>query len=113
MTSVHKTALALAAPAGRLVGRRGDEGSADARLRFPRARSVRGKHWQYSLSLNQAHLIEHLDAGKAGKCECVDGKLSDRLVGPSIGLVVEDVHGAVSDLQKINVPGDRTFSVCG
>ena len=57
--------------------------------------------------------IEHLDAGKAGKCECVDGKLSDRLVGPSIGLVVEDVHGAVSDLQKINVPGDRTFSVCG
>jgi hypothetical protein len=38
--------------------------------------------------------IEHFDAGKVGKSECVDGKLGDRFVCPCIGLVVEDVHGA-------------------
>jgi hypothetical protein len=35
-----------------------------------------------------------------------DRELRDRLVRARIGLVVEDVHGAIVHFQKINVAGD-------
>jgi hypothetical protein len=57
--------------------------------------------------------VEKPDAGEAGKRKGVDRELCYRLVRPRIGLVVEDVDGAVSDLQKIDVAGDRAFGVCG
>ena len=41
-----------------------------------------------------------------GECERIDGKLGDRLIRPRIGLVVEDVHGSVSDLKEIDVAVD-------
>src|SRR5262249_34964018 len=37
--------------------------------------------------------------------------LVDWLVGRRIGLVVQGVHGTVSDLQKVDVPGDNTWHV--
>jgi hypothetical protein len=41
----------------------------------------------------------------------VHRELRDRLVRPRVGFVIEDVHRAVSDLEKINVSSDgaRTF----
>jgi hypothetical protein len=37
----------------------------------------------------------------------IDRKLGERLIRAGVGLVVEDMYGSVSHLQKINVPGDR------
>ena len=51
--------------------------------------------------------VEQLEAGEAGECERVDGELRDRLVGPRVGLVIQNVNGAVSDLEKIEMAGDR------
>ena len=45
------------------------------------------------------------------QCEGIDGRLGDWLDGRRIGLVVQDVHGTVSDLQKVDVPGDNTWRV--
>ena len=53
--------------------------------------------------------VEELEAGHAdGERERVDRELRDRLVGARIGLVIEDMHGVVSDLQKIDVAGDAS-----
>jgi hypothetical protein len=51
--------------------------------------------------------VEKPDAGEAGDRERVDRELSDRLVRTRIRFVVQDVHGAVSDLDKIDVAGDH------
>ena len=45
--------------------------------------------------------IEQRDAGKVRERERVDRELRERLIGGRIGLVVEYVDGAVSDLEKI------------
>jgi hypothetical protein len=39
--------------------------------------------------------------------------LRNGLVRARIGLVVEDVNGAVSDLKEINVAGDRALCIPG
>ena len=69
---------------------------------------MRGKISQYSSSLNHAHLMsKSFEAGhEARERERVDRELRDRLVGARVGLVVEDVHAAVSHLQEIDVAGD-------
>jgi len=46
----------------------------------------------------------------AGQGQGIDRQLGDWLIGWCIGLVVEGVHRAVSDLQKVDVAGDRSFS---
>jgi hypothetical protein len=64
--------------------------------------------------------MSSLNAGQAGKRERVDRELGNRLVGPRVGFIVEDVHGAVSDLDKINVavielsasPKNSQSSIC-
>jgi hypothetical protein len=43
----------------------------------------------------------------------VDRELGDGFVRPRIWLVVEDVHCAVPDLEKIDVAGDRGLGVSG
>jgi len=45
--------------------------------------------------------IEELDAGEAREGKRIHGELGDRLVRPGVGLVVQDVHGAIPHLQKI------------
>ena len=56
--------------------------------------------------------IKQLDARETGKRERVNGELSNWPIRARIGLVVEDVDGAVSDLKEIDVAGDRTFGAC-
>ena len=69
--------------------------------------AVRRKNSQYSCSLNHALDIEKREAGHAAReSERVDCELCYRLVGARIRLVVENVHGAVSHLQEIDVAGD-------
>jgi len=41
--------------------------------------------------------------GEAGERERIDRELGNWFVCPCVGLVVEDVHGAVPDLEKIDV----------
>jgi len=56
--------------------------------------------------------VEELNAwNAASQSESVDRELGDRLVGRGIGLVVEDVHGAVSDLQEVDVAGDNARGI--
>ena len=50
--------------------------------------------------------VEEVEAGEAGERKGVNGELGDGLVRPCIGLVVENMHGTVSDLEKIDVAGD-------
>ena len=51
--------------------------------------------------------VEELQARHAHReRERVDRELRDGLVGACIGFVVQDVHGVVSDLQKIDVARD-------
>src|ERR1700675_486079 len=52
--------------------------------------------------------VEEFEAGhEAREGERVDRELRDRLVGAGVRFVVENVHGAVPDLQEIYVTGDR------
>jgi hypothetical protein len=51
--------------------------------------------------------VKEPDAGEAGDRQRIDRELSNRLVGTCIRFVVQDVHGAVSDLEKIDVAGDH------
>src|SRR6202049_5169491 len=53
--------------------------------------------------------VEELDAGEAGERKRIDCELGDRLVRPRIGLVVQNVDGAVPDLEKIDVTGNRAW----
>ena len=51
--------------------------------------------------------VEEFQARHAhGERERIDRELRDRLVGARIGFVVEDVHGIVAHLQKVEVAGD-------
>lgn len=52
--------------------------------------------------------VEEFEAGHAhGERERVDRELRDGLVGARVGLVIKNVHGAVSNLQKVEMSGDR------
>jgi hypothetical protein len=57
--------------------------------------------------------VKESDARQAGERQRVDRELSYGLVRPRIGLVVENVHSTISDLQKVYVAGDRAFGACG
>ena len=49
--------------------------------------------------------VEQLEARhQAREREGVDGELGNRFVGTGVGLIVEDMNGAVAHLQKIDVP---------
>ena len=51
--------------------------------------------------------VEELQARHAdGECQRIDRELRDGLVGACIGFVVEDVHGIVAHLQKVDVARD-------
>ena len=51
--------------------------------------------------------VEEFQARHAdGERQRIDRELRDRLVGARIGFVIKDVHGIVSDLQKVDVAGD-------
>ena len=51
--------------------------------------------------------VEEFQARHAdGERERIDRELRDRLVGARIGFVIEDVHGVVADLQKVDVARD-------
>jgi hypothetical protein len=55
-----------------------------------------------------AGYVEQLQAGnEARQRERVNGKLGDGFVGARVRLVVEDVDGAVADLQKIDMSCDE------
>ena len=42
--------------------------------------------------------VEQAKSGKPGERKCVDGELRERSVRASVGLVVEDMHSAISNL---------------
>ena len=51
--------------------------------------------------------VEQLKTGDAARQrERIDRELGDRLIGPRVGLVIQDVRRAVSDLQEVDVPCD-------
>ena len=50
--------------------------------------------------------VEEAKPGEPGEREGIDGELRERAVGAGVGLVVEDMHRAVADLQKIDMAGD-------
>ena len=50
--------------------------------------------------------VEQTQAGKPGERQGIDGELRERAVGAGVGLVVEDMHRAVADLQKVGMAGD-------
>src|SRR5262249_21660871 len=82
------------------------------RHRYRPEKSVRGKNSQYSCSLNHAHLMSNsLRPATPGKCEGVNGELSNRLVGARVWFVIKDVHGAIPDLQEVDVSGDSSFRI--
>ena len=52
--------------------------------------------------------VEEFEAGHAdGERERIDRELRNRLVGSGIRFVIEDMHGVVSDLQEVDMAGDR------
>jgi hypothetical protein len=57
--------------------------------------------------------VEEVKSGETGECERVYGELTDGLVSSRVGLVVEDMDGAVSHLEKINVSGDEACTFTG
>ena len=50
--------------------------------------------------------VKQPEAGEPRERERIDRELRDRLVGAGVRLVIEDVHGAVADLQEIDVAGE-------
>jgi hypothetical protein len=57
--------------------------------------------------------VKKANAGEPRECERVKRELRDRLIGAGVGLVVENVDGAVAHLEKVNVTvrtrGSRRF----
>ena len=53
-----------------------------------------------------AFYVEEMEPGQLQECQRVKCEPEDRLVGARIRLIIEDVDGAIADLQKINVAGD-------
>lgn len=43
--------------------------------------------------------------------EGIDAELGDGFVGARVGLVIEDVNGAVARLQEVNVTGDASWAL--
>ena len=56
--------------------------------------------------------VEQAQPGEPGKREGIDRELRERAVGAGVGLVVEDMHRAVADLQKIDMAGDDLICGC-
>lgn len=56
----------------------------------------------------RAFKIEERDAAQMRKCQRVYRKLRKRLSSGRVGLVIENVDGAVPDLEEVNVAGDDT-----
>ena len=51
--------------------------------------------------------VEELETWhEAGEREGINRELRDRLIGPSVGFVVENVHRTIPDLQKIDMAGE-------
>ena len=50
--------------------------------------------------------IEQAQAGQPSERKRIQGQLRDRFIGARVGLVVEDVHRAVADLDEIDVAGE-------
>src|ERR1700674_5282018 len=54
--------------------------------------------------------VEELQAGdKTREGERIDRELRDRLVRSCVGFEIQDMHGTVAHLQKVDVPRDRTL----
>src|SRR5271166_1598019 len=52
--------------------------------------------------------VEEFEAGHTDReRERIDRQLRDGLVGARVRLVIENMHGVVSDLQKVDMAGDR------
>ena len=58
----------------------------------------------------RAFEVEQRNAGKVRERERVDRELGERLVGRRVGLVVEKMHRAIPDLDKVDVAGNSAFS---
>ena len=50
--------------------------------------------------------IKETQPGEPGEREGVDGELREGAVRPGIGLVVEDMHGPVANLQEVDMAGN-------
>lgn len=50
--------------------------------------------------------VKKMEARAPGKRKRVRHKLRDRPFGLGAGLIVDDMNGAVSNLEKINMPGE-------
>ena len=57
--------------------------------------------------------VEEFETGnEARQRERVDRELRDRPIGAGVGLIVEDVDGAVAYLKKVDVSGDTGIGRC-
>ena len=61
----------------------------------------------------RAFKIEQRNAGQVRERERVDRQLRERLVRGGVGLVVEKMHGAVPDLEEVDVAGNDAFVTRG
>jgi hypothetical protein len=50
--------------------------------------------------------IEQRNASQVRERERVDRQLRERLVGDRVGLVVEKMHGAIPDLEEVDMAGN-------
>ena len=58
--------------------------------------------------------VEELEAGdEARQRERIDRELGDRSIGASVRLIVEDVHGAIAHLEKVDVSGEAAGCAFG
>ena len=75
-------------------------------LAAPREERAREEFAVFILVELGAFDIEKPQARQPGERERVNHELRDRLVGAGVRLVIEDVHGAVADLQEVDVASD-------
>src|ERR1700722_14779597 len=50
--------------------------------------------------------VEEAKPGEPGEREGIDGELRERPIGAGVRLVVENVHRAIPNLQKVDMAGD-------
>ena len=50
--------------------------------------------------------IKETQPGEPGERESIDGELRERSVCAGVGLVVEDMHGPVANLQEVDMAGN-------
>ena len=56
--------------------------------------------------------VEQTKPGEPGECQGIDGELRERAVGAGVWFVVEDMHRAIADLQKVDMAGDGLVVRC-